>query len=151
MFDFLPTVENCCFCVRLKIGAILIALCGIIGIGSFGYMTLAKLCGDESGLMPDLVKYFSFAAVASNTLLTITSIIFLIAACMDRFEITATLFLLAILIFLIVNLASIIVIVVAIITSSGCRQNTLYLSALILFPIWFYFMVVVKSYKEEMS
>ncbi|CAG9579829.1 unnamed protein product [Danaus chrysippus] len=106
-----------------------------IGIGSFGYMSLAKLCGDQTGLMSDLVKYFSFAAIASNTFLAIASIIFLIAACMDRFEITATLFLLAILIFLVVNLASIIVVVVAIITDSGCRQNSLYLSALILFPM----------------
>ncbi|XP_041989078.1 uncharacterized protein LOC121740449 [Aricia agestis] len=149
LFDALPKVNSCCFCV-----ASLKAACIMICVVELLFSTSYYLYGD--GCYINVIqKILTYSIIICDTALALTSIVFFIGLLLDK-QITAIMFLWVLLCSVVVKLlVSIVGKIIAMIDGYdkhfGCHTVSSLIVALISAGFAVYFMIIVRSHKDAMS
>ncbi|CAH0723794.1 unnamed protein product, partial [Brenthis ino] len=150
VFDFLPIFNQCCFCLNLKIGSILIAIWGILSVGSFTYFAAFPVCFILEGIALTIMKIARLFVYFCDGVLFITAIIFIIGVFIKK-SITAEIFLFGIALVLVGYMLYTIATVITYILHEECRYFVGPEGFTLNTFLWIYFMIIIRSYKEEME
>ncbi|KAL4711434.1 hypothetical protein ACJJTC_016188 [Scirpophaga incertulas] len=146
IFNPLPNVNNCCFCISLKWGSVIIAILTALSFCCVGVSLNLYCITDIQSL--DILRHIIYVV---ECFLVIAAVIFLVGICMDK-GITATIFLYTVSICIILALITFVIIMIYSATQENCTfRYDVIVHAIISIIIWFYFLCVVKSYREEMG
>ncbi|XP_050667130.1 uncharacterized protein LOC126966886 [Leptidea sinapis] len=158
IFDCLPALPRCCYCINLKIGVILMVILSIILSGALMAWIINEVdYNDQNGLAQDTFfdkndTNFLYALAAGTVIFIIFTFIFIFGIISDK-EVIAILYLFATALALLFFTVVFILILLATVVNAGDARpySTLRIPIFCVGFVWLvYLMIMVRSYKEEM-
>ncbi|XP_037297024.1 uncharacterized protein LOC119190076 [Manduca sexta] len=150
IFDRLPTVKKCCFCLNLKCGTICVAVCGMFQLFCSILLTVHNRSRNCESQFEKIIHIVAIVLVILDVVLCILSI-GLIIGIIKKMPQTATLWMYSVCLSIIGMLVMASLLLIAGFSRKQCLiLITDSISTFVTCLIWIYFLLVVRSYYPSM-